>query len=338
MDALKLAAWQLGELERLEELTGELARTLRAQPEDEFYLQFVLLESAFAPLGAGRFEEAIARIEEALALLRQRGRLIHEPLFIDALCWAYRSRGDYERALASGSGASELAHQIGHHEWAAWADATLGWALLDARVPAAAVTCLERGMQTAEGASAPAQLVRCVALLAWARSMLGEHALAAALATRADELLSEVTTPPDGAWLFGAHAYLAVARAYTGCGYAERAEVLLWPVVAAAERTGWKEPIACGWLVIGQARAVLDDDSAAEAALVRSLEVAGAAGLPAPAWEAHKTLAELLHKVGRQTQAGVHAQQARRILHELVEPLSDPALRAGLLAQVPAPT
>ncbi len=337
MDALKLAALWLGDLARLEELTSELAGIFRARPEDDFYLQFALLESAFAPLGAGRFDQATARIEEALELLRQSGRLIHESLFVDALCWAYRSRGDYEQALAFGRSASELAHRIGHNEWAAWADATLGWALLDARAPVAAIGCLERGVRTAEKASVPAQLARCVALLAWARSMHGERAPAATLAARADELLSAVSTPPGGAWLFGAHAYVALARAYIGGGNAERAEALLTPILAAAERAGWKEAIACSSLVIGQARAALGDDSGAEAALAHALEVADGAGLPAPAWEARATLSQLLGRVGRKDEAAAHAERARAILHELAEPLSDRALREGLLAQSPAP-
>lgn len=336
MDALKLTALWLGDLTRLADLTRELARILRAQVDDDFYLQFVLLESAFAPLGAGRFEEAIAGIEEALALVRQRGRLIHEPLFIDALCWAHRSRGDYQQALAFGRSASELAHGIGHSEWAAWADATLGWALLDARAPAAAAACLERGVRTAEKASLPAQLVRCVALLAWARSMLGEHVAAAALAARADQLLGTVSTPADGAWLFGAHAYVAAARAHLGCGDAQRSEGLLTPILAAAERAGWKEAIACASLVIGQARSALGDDAGAEVALARALEVADAAGLPAPAWEVRTTLAQLLGRLGRDAEAAARAGQAEAILHGLTEPLADPALRAALLAHAPA--
>ena len=336
MDALKLTALWLGELTRLEQLTSDLARAFRAQPEDDFYLQFVLLESAFVPLGAGRFEEALARIEEALALARQRGRLVHEPLFIDALCWAHRSRGDYERSLAFGTRASGLAHEIGHSEWAAWADATLGWALLDARAPAAAIAHLEQGVQTAETVAAPAQLVRCVALLAWARSMLGEHRAATELAARAAELLSQVTTPPGGAWLFGSHAYVAVARAHTDCGDAQLVEALLAPIVAAAQRSGWQEPIACGSLVIGQARALLGDDTAAELALVHALEVADHVGLPAPAWEARATLSELLHRQGRVVEAAECERQALAILQRVTEPLSDPALKAGLLAQAPA--
>jgi len=336
LDALKLTALWLGELKRLEQLTSDLARIFRVHPEDGFYLQFVLLESAFAPLGAGRFEEAVARIEEALALVRRRGSLIHEPLFIDALCWTYRSRGDYERSIAFGASASQLAHEIGHSEWAAWADATLGWALLDARAPGAAIEHLERGVQTAERASLPAQLVRCVSLLAWARSMLGEHASASVLALRADELLSQVATPPGGAWLFGAHAYLAAARAHIGCGDAHLVEALVAPIVAAARRTGWKEAIAGGSLVMGQALALLGEASAAEVALVHALEVADQTGLPAPAWEARVALSELLRGAGREAEGAGHAEQAHAILQRLAEPLGDAALRAGLLAQVPA--
>jgi class 3 adenylate cyclase/tetratricopeptide (TPR) repeat protein len=254
LDALKLAALQLGDLEHLGELADRLMVILADLPESSFYTHWVLLEAAFVPLGAGRWEEAVRQIEKALEMVRELGWRIHEPLFVDALCWTYRSRGDHERALAKGREASELAHQLGIQEWAAWTDATLGWALLDAGSPEAAAETLERGMRAAEAADAPAQITRCVCLLAWARSNLGEREAAAELATRGEELLARVSAPPRRAWLFGAHAYFAVAEALLAGGQPERAEALVAPIVAAAEKSSWREPQERGAALLSRLR------------------------------------------------------------------------------------
>lgn len=293
LDALKLVALQLGDLERLEEVTGRLLPLLADHRDSSFYIAWVVLEAAFVPLGAGRWDEAIGQIEEAIAMVRRRGLRMHEPLFIDALCWAYRSRGDYERAIASGHAAAELALETGNPEWASWADATLGWALLEAGSPMAAAEILERGMNAAEGAGAPAPLTRCTCLLAWARSALGDTEAAAELATRGEALLVRVTAPPGGAWLFGAHAYSAVARVHLSAGEPERAEALVAPLVVAAEESGWREPFASGSLVLGQARIAKGDRAGAQIALAQALEAAEETGLVAAAREARGALAGL---------------------------------------------
>ena len=73
-DALKLAALQLGELDRLETLTAELADLERRNGE-LWSLQWTLLESAFVPIGHADWEVAAARLDEATAL----GRRVRRP-------------------------------------------------------------------------------------------------------------------------------------------------------------------------------------------------------------------------------------------------------------------
>ncbi|MDX6637440.1 MAG: hypothetical protein QOJ01_951, partial [Solirubrobacterales bacterium] len=298
LDALKLVALQLGDLERLEKLTSRLIRTLAADQGDRsFYLHWVLLEAAFVPLGAGRWEEAIDLLDEALDLARRGGTKMHEPLFLDALCWTYRSRGDYERAVEQGRLASELAYEVGSNEWAAWADATLGWALLEAGAEEEAAAVLERGMRAALEGGVPAPVARCTGLLAWARAALGDLDAAGELAGRGEELLARVSVPHGRAWLFGAHAYVAVARAHLAGGAHERAEALTAPIVAAAEGSGWHEALASGLAVLGSVRAGSGDVDGARAALERALEVAERVGLPATALEARRAL-EILGVAG----------------------------------------
>ena len=134
------------------------------------------------------------------------------------------------------------------------------------------------------------QIARCAALLGLARLRLDEADAAAAMRARASELLERVRVPSGGGWLFGAHAYLAVARVDLGLGDADRAAAAVAPIVAAAQRTGWAEPLAGGLVVLGLARTAAADHGGAEAALRRAIEVAEAAALPAPARDARAAL------------------------------------------------
>jgi tetratricopeptide (TPR) repeat protein len=242
-DALKLVAQQLGDIARLEELTDDLL--------DSFYVPWVLLESAFVPLARGRWDEAEERLAEALELTRNQGYRYQEPLFLDALCWLHLAKGDHQGAIEHGRSAADLAHGHGGAEWASWADASLGWALLEAGAPDEAAECLGRGLRVAEAGNPPAQLTRCVCLLACARSMLGDAGGAQELADRGEELLGRVSVPVGGAWLFGAHAYLAVARVRHGAGDRERAAAIASPILAAAERNGWRQSLTGAGLLDG---------------------------------------------------------------------------------------
>ena len=248
-DALKLVAQQLGDVERLEELTDELLASLRERSEDAYYLPWVLLESAFVPLARGRWDDAQDRLEEALELTRRHGSRYQEPMFVEGLCWLHGAKGDHAQAIECGRAAAQLAREIGAAEWASWTDATLGWVLLEAGAPAEAAESLERGLQTAEASGPPAQLTRCVCLLACARSMLGEREVAAEHAGRGEQLLARILAPPGRAWLFGAHAYLAVARVRLDAGEDARAEAIAAPIMAAAERSGWSPTLAGARLI-----------------------------------------------------------------------------------------
>ena len=64
-----------------------------APRETAYYLSWVLLESGFVPLARGDHDAAIALFTEALELTRKMGARFQEALFVDALCWAHRSKG-----------------------------------------------------------------------------------------------------------------------------------------------------------------------------------------------------------------------------------------------------
>jgi tetratricopeptide (TPR) repeat protein len=327
MDSIKLAVWQLGDLRRLEQLTTEL-ESLWRERGDLWYLQWTLLESAFVPLAAARWDEASERLADALAINRRVRDPLAEVLMLDALCWLHRSRGAYDDALSAGRRAVALSAEAG---WQGWAAATLGWTLLDLRAPEAATEILERGLEEGERIGATNELTRCLAQLAWARWLLGAEDEATALATRAEKLLKAVSTPPGGAFLFGAQAYAAVARVLLATGAPQRGETLLAPVLGAAERAGWHEAAATTELVLGLCLEERGELDRAREALAHAAEVSDEHGIPAPGWESHAAASRVLRVAGEAAQADEHAAAAEAIVARMAASLNEEALRDRLL-------
>jgi len=321
IDSIKLAAWQLGDLRRLEALTAELEPLWRKRG-DLWYLQWTLLESAFVPIGAARWEEADERLAAATAINQRVSDPQAEMLIFEASCWLNRSRGAYDDALAAGRQAVARTAQVG---WEGWAAATLGTTLLDLRAAGPAARVLELGVAAAERIGAANETARCLGQLAWARSLLGDADEASTLCARARELLAGVTAPPGSAFVFGAHAYAAVARVLLASGHPEQGAELLLPVFDAAERSGWREAAACTGLVIGLCAEAQGELERAREQLEHAAGVADKHGIPAVGWEAHAALARL------QDEPDEHRTAARAIAERMVADLKDDDLRGGLL-------
>jgi tetratricopeptide (TPR) repeat protein len=267
LDAVKLTALQVGDLGGLDDATSRLL-DLRDRAGAAWALHWVddwvLLERAFVAIAAADWEAALADVRSALDTNRRLHDRFAEPIFLDALTWIHRSRGEHEAAIAQGTEAVALARELDNPEWLAATSATLGWALLEGGDPARAAEQLEEGLAAAEHVGARAQLLRCTGLLAWAASELDEHERAAALTRQAKELIAAVTAPPGRTYLLGAHAALAVARVHLSAGAPHEAEALVAPVLAAARTSGWRETVAYATLLDGAARG---DAAAVEEAL-----------------------------------------------------------------------
>ena len=287
---------------------------------------WALVESATVPMARGEFEEAAARATEALELVERRGAVGHLPVFHEALCRLGRTRGDYAAALAHGRRAVEAAGRSTIREWGAWAAATQAWTLLDLRAPEEARELLEPWAERAREAGVMAQQIRCLSLLSWAASQDGDGDAARDHREAAQQLLSEVNTRPGEAWLFGAHAYFALARVLLDEGYPDRAEGLVAPVLVAAERFQFLENVAYGALLAGLARHAQDDHAGADAHLERALEVAAGCGFAGAAWETHAALAALRGAQGQTESAARHSEAARQIVDRLAAGLGDDPL------------
>jgi class 3 adenylate cyclase len=320
IDSIKLAALQLGDLRRLQELTAELEPLWRERG-DLWYLQWTLLESAFVPLGAARWEEARERLEAATAINRRVRDPLAEMLILDASCWLNRSRGAYQEALAAGRQAVARSADVG---WEAWAASTLGTTLLDLRAAGPAARVLERGVAAGERIGAVSETARCLGQLAWARCLLGDQDEASALCVRARELLAGVSAPERGAFVFGAHAYAAVARVLLAAGRPEQGDELLLGVFRAAERFGWHEAAACTELTLGLCSEACGELESARERLGHAAVLADKYEIPGVGWETHAALARLVDEPDE------HRAAADAILKRVAADLTDDDLRDGL--------
>jgi len=297
-DALKLAALQLGELDRLETLTAELADLERRNGE-LWSLQWTLLESAFVPLGHADWEVAAARLDEATALGRRVADPLTRPLIHDARAWLARSRGELGVALAEARRMVALTAPEGPAPWSAWARVALGWTLLELRAAEDAIAVLEPGLAAAE---LLADRYRAAAHLAWARVLAGDTDGAGRAVDAAERAQSAIVLPPNGAYQFGFAATVALARAQAALGRGA-APAVLETLRAAAARTGWHEAEAAAALALGRA-----EEAGA---------LADAHGLPGIAWEAQAALGD--------------RERATAIAAALAASAGDERLGAGLI-------
>jgi class 3 adenylate cyclase/DNA-binding SARP family transcriptional activator/tetratricopeptide (TPR) repeat protein len=322
IDALKLAALQLGDLDRLEQLTAELAELDRRRG-DLWYLQWTLLEASFVPIGRARWDVGRGRLEEALAISHRVSNPLADPLIHDALGWLERSRGNYGEALAAGRRAVELAASGASGPWNAWTRATLGWSLLELNAVEDAIAVLEPGVEEAEML---ADYFRTAAHLAWARTLVGDSAGADQACALAEQALWRLRLPAGGAFVFGFGAGIDLARADLAAGRTERSEAALRPLLDAAERSRWYEAAASASFALGLCHQSRDADGEARTDFARAIELAERHHLPGVEWRARDALAGLL--------AGEQALRLRSasaaIVEELAASVGDDRLAATL--------
>ena len=197
---------------------------------------------------------ATSQSGRALELCDRIGNMIARALIMDGVSWPYRCRGDYGRALRNANAALACAIEQGILEWEAWTAATLGWLLLEMRLPGEALPHIERGIAAAERSAAEGLLARCTSSLARAPS--GDRRRSrwrAGPAQRARGAWPDAV-PAGRAWLFGGHCYVALADTLMELGRPAEGRALVAPVLAAAERSGWREMVARFAIAVGSTR------------------------------------------------------------------------------------
>ncbi|MBA2894509.1 ATP-binding protein [Nonomuraea soli] len=246
LDGLKTAHAHLGRMPELSRLIGELEPLLR-ELGDLWLLQWCVFESALPMVAVGAWDDAAARIHDALAVNRRSGYTGYDRWYLAHLGWIARLRGDYDEAVRYGR---QSLDGDSHAWWTAATPAMHATTLIELGHDAEATALLERAMEACSAHGTLAYTLRCLAPLA-------EVTGSATLLKEADTLVSGIETPPGAAWLQGTDAYVSVARAHLARGDARGALRVLEPVLTAAPGAGWTAPVAAARELAGRCRAAL---------------------------------------------------------------------------------
>jgi len=229
LDCRKTTHAYLGEVVELGAVLAELEPRVR-RAGNLYLLQWCVFESAFPHLAAGRWEHAERLIGEAAEINERSGYDGYAAWFVAHLGWVARLAGRPAEALALGRRAVAMEA----HAWfAAAVHSMCATTLLAAGLRMEAIEMLERSLAESATHDTSAYRLRCLAPLAEATGSV-------ARLEEADAALRAI----DRAWLYGADAYVSVARGWRARGEPERAREILEPLLEASRRTGWVAPLA----------------------------------------------------------------------------------------------
>jgi len=281
LDGLKNVYAYLGHTDALATVLEELDPLLRRQG-DLYLLQSAVFESAFVPMAAGDWDQAIAAAESAIEINRRSGWPHWAGGYTAYLGWLARIRGRNDEAVSLGRRALRLC-EANDHPWTfAFACAQLGTTLVAAGSRAEAIELFRRGHATAKTSGAEAYVLRCLGPLA-------EATQSPAVLAEADRLLAGARLPAGDAWVLGYEVYLSVARAWLTADHPERARAVLAPLLGAMERVPWVAAVAAALVVDAQALSRLGEFAWARAALDRGTALASDHGLAHVMREARTT-------------------------------------------------
>jgi class 3 adenylate cyclase/DNA-binding SARP family transcriptional activator len=252
LDAMKTVLSKLGRLKQLATVLDELVPLLE-RTEELWYLQWAVGERSIVHMAAGDWDAAGRDVDAALGVSERIGDRNERAYFLGYRCWIHRARAEYDEAIGAGQEALAVAADLEHVWWAAWAAAMLSWALLDAGDVDEAIAVAEPGLEAGRRTGAEDYVLRPVSHLAWAYAAAGDRRRANAAVREATALLAGVRLPEGDSYLHGAHASFAVARAHILLGRPDAAVELVTPVLEAADRAGWQEPVAYANLLSGLA-------------------------------------------------------------------------------------
>ena len=330
LDSLKQVALEIGDWPRLEQIASELGEINRRHG-DLWYLQFVLFEPAFASAAFGKWEEAVSRVEEALALNRRIGDRGNEPLYVSTLARLFTWSGQYDRGLTLGAEAVDMAIAVGHAEWSSWAHIDLGRALAEICALDEAAFHLEQGSSIAADAGAHLHAVRGYAQLASVEARRGNANSTREKLEEAVALIERIRTPAGHVYTLGSDAYIEAARVFAGWGQQAQAEKLLAPVIAAARQHGWADGLAYGLLVRGRGRAMAGDSAAARRDLRAAGEAAQSFRMPGAEWRVEAAMAAVSRMTGHREESETHAARAREIVQSLLHLIPDATMSRRFL-------
>ena len=272
LDGLKNVHAYLGHTDALATVLDELDPLLRRQG-DLFRLQHAVFESAFVPLAAGDWDQAIAAMESAIEINRRSGFPHWAASYVAHLGWLARLRGRDGEAVSLGRRALHLSEENGHP-----------WSWCSRMRRARQRTCWPPG--------AGPRPLNCSSVATRPPRRTAPRPICSTALARSPRRRGHLPSwpRPTGCWpapgcrpgtrgCWGMRRTCRSRAAWLTAGQPERARAVLAPLLGAVERVPWVAALAAALVVDGEALGRLGELAQARAALDRGTALAKDHGL-----------------------------------------------------------
>jgi class 3 adenylate cyclase/tetratricopeptide (TPR) repeat protein len=246
-------------------------------------------------IGKGAYDEAMATLEDGLALSEKIGEEINAHRLLNTLGWLWAEVGDVERATDFNRRAAGRARKVGFPETIANSELNLADLLLAGGDLAAATELLDGVLD----------LVRRPTVSEWMKWRYSTH-------------------------LFASLGDLALAR-----GDPAKADEWAAQALEIATRTGSRKYLVKGWRLRGEIAMARRRWEEAETALRETLTIAQQIGNPTQLWKTHVAIARLRDATEDGEAGRQGYRRAREVIERVAQSLRDPRLRASLEASAP---
>jgi len=257
-------------------------------------LLFPLLYTCFmygiTLIGKGDYDDALAVLQEGLALAEKVGDEVVRPRLLNCLGWLYTELGDFDRALDLNRQGAEEARKRGDPEIIANAELNLGDTLLT----------------------------------------LGDLTLAQTYIEGVNRLVHDPATSERMKWRYTIRLFASLGELWLARGDLTAARTYAEQCLALATRTTSRKYLVRGWRLMGEIAIAHRQWKEAEGALRQALTLAQAIGNPTQLWKTYLAYGALYTATQQPERAQHVYGAAHDVLERVKSSLRDPGLRSSL--------
>jgi tetratricopeptide (TPR) repeat protein len=289
----------LGRAGQLKNWKGEYAEGARLQSEG---LRIALQHNLPVPrlnnhfwygitlIGKGDYDEALATLEEGLALSEKLGDEVQRLRLLNSLGWLYSELGNLDHALDFNQRGAKEARKRGNPETIANAEINLGDVFL----------------------------------------AKGDLSLAQELLDGVHRLVKDPATSDWNKWRYSMHLFASLGELWLARGDSAKARDVTEQCLALATSTNSRKYLVKGYRLKGEIALVRRQWDEAEGMLHQALTIAQAIGNPTQLWRTQLALGRLYAESKKPARARQAYQSACKVIDRVKASLQNPGLRASL--------
>ncbi|MFQ5946417.1 MAG: adenylate/guanylate cyclase domain-containing protein, partial [Anaerolineae bacterium] len=239
-------------------------------------------------------------------------------------------KGDYNEALATLQEGLALSKKVGDEVWHHRLLNCLGWLNIECGDLHHAVDLNRREADEARKRGDPETTANAELNLADIFLAKGDLTLAQEVLDGVYRLVKDPTTSDWMKWRYSTHLFVNLGELWQARGDPTKAREFADRCLEIATRTNSRKNLVKGWRLTGEIALARSQRGEAEASLRKALAIAQAIGNPPQLWKTHLALGRVHSEAKKPELARQSYHAARRVIDRIKESLRDPGLRASL--------